>query len=337
MFIETLKSAKNVFVLYFSLIVVASGMGHILFRKFLNVDVIENSWKSFIRSFITAFIFISTGDNFVDNIYPVANFRPIWVAYFLFFTIFGTIFVMALVLSFFQDGFTDSLRKKLRKLKIKDRLCMIGTFILIDLDESGTIDRFEFKQFVQSVNSSIEEEDISKAFEKINSLQSSEKENGVLNIKEFLIGIEDCANIIQNNYFETRSSQDFRKSVENEVFIQRVHRYMNILRWQLYPIVSSKLFDLFVLICIIGQVFILSAYGTVENFVVLDVMNMILVMINVIDVFIKIYVFRRAVSFNSFFLFLNLASISNGLNIYSNPSLAMNGSKELQAKNLQIF
>jgi hypothetical protein len=306
-FVETIKSAKYVFFLYFSLIIVASGMGHILFRKFLNVEVIENSWKSFIRSFITAFVFISTGDNFVDNVYPVAEFRPVWVVYFLIFTVFGTIFIMALVLSVFQDGFTESLRSRMKLNKIKDRLCMIGTFILIDIDDSGTVDLSEFSQFVKEVNPLMSSQDIDRTFFALN---ISKEVNQELNIKDFLLGIEECTSTIQNLSFEVLNYRDYLRddeSLKSEFAFQRFLRYIEIIRWILCPIISSHFFDLFVLICIIFQVFILSAYGTVDNLYNLDVANFILVLVNFFDVFLKIFVFRGAVIFFILLHFLDIA------------------------------
>lgn len=69
-FAETIAAAKDVFFLYFSVIVISSAMGHILFRHSVNVDSIADSWFSFVKSFITAFIFISTGDNYTNCVYP---------------------------------------------------------------------------------------------------------------------------------------------------------------------------------------------------------------------------------------------------------------------------
>lgn len=72
-FLATIYAAKDVFLLYFSVLVIASGMGHILFRRTVRAEEINNSWSTFFKSMITAFIFVSTGDNYTDCVYGSAE------------------------------------------------------------------------------------------------------------------------------------------------------------------------------------------------------------------------------------------------------------------------
>jgi hypothetical protein len=77
-FVKTIFEARDVFTLYFTMLVVASIMGHILFRTIVNSNVVENSWSTFTRSFITAFIFFSTSDNFTDCVYPANDVSSVY-------------------------------------------------------------------------------------------------------------------------------------------------------------------------------------------------------------------------------------------------------------------
>jgi hypothetical protein len=68
-FIKTIWAARKVFVFYFTVIFIASGMGHMLMRTKVNAGLVSNSFTTFFRSLITTFVFISTGDNYEACVY----------------------------------------------------------------------------------------------------------------------------------------------------------------------------------------------------------------------------------------------------------------------------
>eukprot|EP00475_Leptophrys_vorax_P001171 TRINITY_DN1061_c0_g1_i2.p1 TRINITY_DN1061_c0_g1~~TRINITY_DN1061_c0_g1_i2.p1 ORF type:complete len:1273 (-),score=298.37 TRINITY_DN1061_c0_g1_i2:82-3900(-) len=308
-FLKTIKAAQNVFVLYFTLIIIAAGMGHILLRTTVNAGSVSNSYSTFFRSVITMFVYISTADNYQDLVYTASESSTAYLLYFIVWFVFGTVFVMALVLSYFQDGFTEALREALLKLKINDRLGMIGSFILIDLNDSGTIDRTEFKKFAVQVNQYAGDEDLDEIFDELDVDRSCREEKGILNIKEFVDGIERSSHLIERIDFEAAEPSDYFLDegviLRNEPLMIKLGRYGEIVRWHLYPIVSSKHFDTMVLVCIAFQVFILSIYGSIDDsqLQTLDVLNGVLVLINFCDIVLKVFVYRRAFFFWSNYRF----------------------------------
>jgi hypothetical protein len=312
-FARTISNARNVFLMYFSLIMIASGMGHIWFRTTVNVDNVQNSWSTFFRSFITAFIFISTGDNYEGCVYEAFNVRGIngkhiklrrmliviLVAFFLIAEVLGTVLIMALVLSFFQDGFADALRSALLRMKLKDRLGMIGAFILIDLNNSGTVDRTEFGRFVKRINEYATDKDVDFIFDTLNEADDDDDSEPVLDVQEFVKGVEQSSEVqLENVNFEISTVQQLRDrhSWEHLSPLEKAEYAREYVRWSLYPFVSSKSFDVIVLVCIMLQLFVLSLYGSGVSSSSLDTVNGVLVLLNTLDMMFKVLVYGRAVS-----------------------------------------
>jgi hypothetical protein len=202
---------------------------------------------------------------------------------------------MGLVLSYFQDGFRETLRAALLKLKINDRLGMIGSFILIDLDDSGMIDRQEFICFGKRINPMATIEDLDDLFDELDIDRTNKEERGVLNIKEFVEGIEKSSHVMQKFNFDVHSVSEFIEPPEEETFLNKLKRHSDYLRWTIYPTVSSKGFDTGVLMLLALQIFILSAYGSTEKEDLLDILNGVLVLCNTLDVLLKVFVYRKAV------------------------------------------
>lgn len=118
---------------------------------------------------------------------------------------------MGLALSFFQDGFTASLRRSLMELKSKDRLGMITAFILTDIvDDSGTVDFIEFRKLVKVIEPDANEEHITRVFEMINTDDTEVEGQQVLDLREFIIGIEHSSEIqIDSHFFTLFSFEEF--------------------------------------------------------------------------------------------------------------------------------
>lgn len=214
---------------------------------------------------------------------------------------FGTLFVMGLVLSFFQDGFTSSLRKELLQMKTKDRLGMVGAFILIDVNDSGTVDLEEFRDFVKELNPRVKDKNIEDIFDSINT--SLEKEPS-LDLEEFVTGVEQSSEIrLENEDFTLYTLKEFLVQYENSnkvginTWMERSLFILDCARCILYPVVASRYFRVAVLLGIFLQIWVLAMYGTSSNLEVLDILNGVLVLINVLDVSFMIFVYRRAVIF----------------------------------------
>lgn len=217
---------------------------------------------------------------------------------------------MGLVLAFFQDGFTRSLRKNLLQLKLKDRLGMIASFILIDLDNSGTLDLDEFGDFLKMVtNDRINEKQIQKIFSQINTNEDDEENESSsgLSIKEFVEGIERTSELeFGNREFKPLTFGKFlslEKRNKRKTLKEKLSFLLEALRWIVYPVVASRYFDILVIGGLFLQIWILSLYGTYTNYEFLDTANGILVLLNVVDVLIKVLVYQAAVTLRNLSMF----------------------------------
>jgi hypothetical protein len=232
------------------------------------------------------------------------------VFYFVFFTILGRIFIIGLLISSFQEGFTKSLKETILKDKQKGRLGFIGCMILIDLDLTGKIERDEFLAFVHKINPNLNEDTALRIFKEMLALKnrkgnSNEQQNS-LDIKQFVLGIEQTSQAkLENEDFVIRSvlfkiSRPIRFQNQINAFLSSFSRFFNRLRIVAYPIVSSSIFEVFVLICIVLQIFVLSLYGTLSDQSSLDLVNTFIVLVNCVELCLKILVYGRAVSLTLF-------------------------------------
>jgi hypothetical protein len=219
------------------------------------------------------------------------------VFYFVFFTILGRLFIIGLVISFFQEGFTSTLKEKLLREKQKGRLALISSMILIDLNSTGTVEKDEFHDFVKKVNPGIRKDVCENIF-----YGFKEKHSTSLGIKEFVLGIEKTSKEKLENedfcinpvHLQISREMQFRDQINS--FLSFLSSFINKSRKLAYPLLASPSFDTFVLVCIIIQIFVLSLYGTLSNQTALDFINSIIVLINLMDVILKITAYGKSVS-----------------------------------------
>lgn len=207
---------------------------------------------------------------------------------------------MGLVLSFFQDGFTASLRTSLLELKFKDRLGMIAAFILADVDDAGHIDLDKFQNFFQAIEPNSSPEHMRRVFDAINSDDGDGEEDQVLDIREFIMGIEYSSEIRMDAKFFTPFSYEqfivkFPYDSSNSIW-WKFKYCLQLSRWRLYPFVSSEYFNMVVLSSIILQIMVLTLYGSVSNSAPLDLANGFLLIFNIFDLLCKMVVYGEAVS-----------------------------------------
>eukprot|EP01083_Nonionella_stella_P271926 921913_1 len=186
-FMKTIISATDVFILLFASVLVAAVIGLSLFQEIVNPDQVSSGYDNYVRSVITSFVYLITGENFPDVVYPAIEFNPLSLVYFLSWTVFVLFFLVGMLTGFFQDGFTVMQQTDLRKRKLYDRVGITAAFILLDFDGNGFITRNEFKDFMKSIRPDATEDHINKLFEFLNFADDDER----LDVKEFVDGVEE--------------------------------------------------------------------------------------------------------------------------------------------------
>jgi Ion transport protein/Methyl-accepting chemotaxis protein-like, first PDC sensor domain len=161
-FLVTLYEARDIFFLYMVTIVVAAAFGTILFRNTLTSLIAsgpQSSYANFVRSVITTFVYISTGDNYPDLVYPAFDISPLFMVYFLVFLVFGMFFILAMVIGRFQIGFVTMSREKRLREKLSDRTGIVAAFILLDFDSSEQLSWPELENLTEALRNLIGDDD----------------------------------------------------------------------------------------------------------------------------------------------------------------------------------
>lgn len=366
-FFHSLRQATQVFLLYGCLLFVAALWGLLVFRDAINPETFKNSFGTFFRSLITAFIYMSSGENFTQVVFQSVEYNTIAsifsiifelllfhtdflsiVFYFLTLTVLGTFFTLALMLSFFEEGFLSTFRSKLREKRLRKRLGLLSSFILMDIDHSGTVDLPEFRSFIQEINPLVTDEQVESIFRKLNVHESS-KGRPTLSVLEFVVGVEKSSKLrISNSNFDVdRIRKDFNAqaakmvnrsisqkvinpskvhsnfmkdkkivqlegvemspvmSVDPPVLKSKPARRVRILasessrlkarRW-LFAVFSHPVYNHLILVTLFIYLCVVSLYGAVVEESILNYIAGSIMLIFVIEISLKIFVYGYAVS-----------------------------------------
>jgi Ion transport protein/Methyl-accepting chemotaxis protein-like, first PDC sensor domain len=245
-FMSTIYYARYVFLLYMCIVVVAASMGTLLFGRIINTQGPESSFRNFIRSLTTSFVYISTGENYPDIVYPTFEQSPFYVLYFVIFSLIGMFFVLAMVIGMFQDGFHQAQLKKRKHDQMISRVGTVAAFILMDLDGSDELSIFEFEDFLLTLRPNLRPGVAKAVFEKAN-----KNSDGFVDVAEFVNGIDE---IIWH-----------RLVLEKD--------YIVLPKWRLflrYVIFERPWYQQFVMIMVLCNLWLVSLYGVVEDEARLD-------------------------------------------------------------------
>ena len=267
-FIITLYHARNVFILYVSIVLTAAAMGTILFRSALNTTGPQSSFNNFVRAITTSFVYISTGENYTDLVYPTYEESEWYILYFIVFTVVGLFFVLAMVIGMFQDGFKQQRIKQQREEQLFNRVGTVAAFILMDLDGTEVLSANEFDDFLQTLNKDLSEDQRRALFHSANQDDS----DAFIDIQEFVNGIEDIIwhrTIVDNKMFNTSKTKLFLRKM----------------------VVEAEWFNKLILLTVGGQIWILSLYGTFKNEKLLDITGSLIVIFFAIEMALRVWVY----------------------------------------------
>ncbi|MES1912185.1 MAG: hypothetical protein MHM6MM_004502 [Cercozoa sp. M6MM] len=136
-FWRTLTSAgmRTVLLLYLVVVAVAAAMGIVLFRRVLDDWSPGSVFSDFVRSMTTSFVFISTGDNYEELVYPAYEVSPWYTVYFIAFTVFGMFIILGMIVDRFQDGFEESYEQLHQRLQVTDDSRLIAAYAVLAKQE----------------------------------------------------------------------------------------------------------------------------------------------------------------------------------------------------------
>lgn len=105
-FLLTAWEALDALLLYFIVWGIAAVFGTLIFRfgEFSDRSNL-NSFYNITRSLISSFVFVMSGENYGDVVYPAVEANPALVTYFIILTLLGSFIVVSLVVSKFQTSF----------------------------------------------------------------------------------------------------------------------------------------------------------------------------------------------------------------------------------------
>ena len=122
---RTLWGLRYILLLLASVVVLAGALGLTLFEGAVNsedgVEEYGNSFDSFLASTLTMFVFIATGENYVDIVYPAMEYSGYSIIYFMVFAFVGLFFVVSILIGSFEEGYGELETEHLRNTFIKSR------------------------------------------------------------------------------------------------------------------------------------------------------------------------------------------------------------------------
>lgn len=172
-FFQTLSFARDVFLLYVFILIIAAAMGLILFGNTLNTDGPESSYTNFVRAITTTLVYVTTGENYTELIYPTFSASSWYIIYWIIFCLVGLFFVLAMLIGMFQYGYKRMGERKRMERTLYTRSGMVAAFVLLDLDNSGELSKAEMAGFLQTLRPSITTEQVEALFEGINDGQEA--------------------------------------------------------------------------------------------------------------------------------------------------------------------
>ena len=156
-FYETLRKAGSVMLLFAALVVTGAVIGIPLLRALFNnttpdgrraAFVTDPSFENFFTALTTIFVFVTTGENYTELVYPSLGVSSWFAIYFIVLVLIGMFFVLALVIGVFQDGFKLARERVAQKRALFKRTGYVAAFVLLDLHLEHSISRTEFEEFL---------------------------------------------------------------------------------------------------------------------------------------------------------------------------------------------
>eukprot|EP00808_Paulinella_micropora_P005477 g67589.t1 len=205
--VRTIIGGKEVYALYISFVLIAAVTGLALFRDFINTEDAVNNFTTFAVSLVTSFVYISTGENYNDLVYPAMAQSAVYLLWFFVFTVMGMFFVVGIVIEAFTDAFNGLQTEDLKHNYIFSRTGAVSAFALLDLDESYSLSGGEMAGFLTELGihykMQLKQSDLVKIFYKVD-----KDFDGVVTIFEFVHGVEEVMDLVAMNQLHTNATDN---------------------------------------------------------------------------------------------------------------------------------
>jgi len=125
-FIIAIFNARQVFMLMWSLFMIAAVISFTFFRGEVNQDSFDNNFETFFSSLLVMMAFVTTADNYPALTTPsMEGIGFGMIFYWIFWTFIGTFFMIAMFLSIFQTRFASVREKDLAEGVVRNRFFLV--------------------------------------------------------------------------------------------------------------------------------------------------------------------------------------------------------------------
>jgi hypothetical protein len=253
---------------------ISAVFGTLLFRfgSFAEYDQYI-SFFTFIRSMITSFIFIISGENYGDIVYVSVRHSPYFALYFIILTLFGSFIVVSLVVSEFQASYKEIHQAEKKRELFYKRTGFVAAFSLINLDDDNTVDKYEFESFIKYLKK-VDDDEARELFRGLKDFEDNDEDgDGEISIDEFVESIERL----------------YEQPTTTDLFDDD-----SLTSWLRTAVVEKEGFDQGILLIIVTELVLLMMYGTYpgeQAVQTLDYMLGVIVFLNALDVGVKLFVY----------------------------------------------
>lgn len=285
-FLRTVYTAKDIFALFFLVIIIAAALGVVMFRKTLtnitSSDGLEASYTNYVRAITTTFVYVSTGDNYTDLVYDAYEVSPFFMIYFLTCTVFGMFFILAMVIGWFQVAFVTMARQRELRQKLHDRTGIVACFILLDTDGSEKLNWTELENYMVAVRPILgqDDEQLAKVFKKLkeahtqnNKMTPEQREARLLEESQTL----SMSGTFRLSDFQKTKSEEIGLSVGQFVRIvekvkwdrktyakdvTKINKFRQILQIRVF---EQRWYSTLLIVLTFTQVLLITLFGTIDS------------------------------------------------------------------------
>ncbi len=192
MVMTSILRSLNIMIVLFVVVLVAGVLGVVLFRNLVNAGLVANGFDNIQQACLSMFVYIISGENYVQIVWPALSVSINYIWFFLFFLIIGMFFVSAIVIGTFEDTFTELNLKELKKRLMFKRSGATLAFNLIDEDGDKNIGEAEFCDFICRCRPDLNKSEALRIFADLD----TNKDKVGISLAEFVVGVETILMIV---------------------------------------------------------------------------------------------------------------------------------------------
>ncbi|MES1917027.1 MAG: hypothetical protein MHM6MM_008790, partial [Cercozoa sp. M6MM] len=294
------QAMRTVLLLYLVVVGVAAAMGVVLFRRVLDDWSPGSVFSNFVRSMTTSFVFISTGENYTDVVYPAYEVSPWYTVYFVAFTVWGMFVILGMIVDRFQDGFEEAYERRKERIQVNSESRLIGAYAVLagrkqermtssrslrlqgltELDASDEPEQLlaedVFKAFLRRITGTESEHDVQSLYQRFDDIDKEACEPGITKT-EFVNGMR----FVTERVRKLRKRERLRE-LSHHPGRKWVHDYL-LTGW------GGALCVMLLKFVVFGELVCLAYYGSYDNDDLLDQLLFVLLLAQVVEICIKVF------------------------------------------------